>query len=155
MIRTFAVPLVLVFTALGCGGDDGEPAFFPADYADTYREVRDCRFSIEHDLVRIRIVASPEAAPFYLDRSAPLPVGSIVVKEEYDDGDDECQGPIERYSVMRRLDTGSAPDALDYDWQEVAASMREEKPTDPRNCISCHTNCGHAPEGHDGTCAVP
>jgi hypothetical protein len=148
---------VLVAHLLACGDHDddgGEPALFPADYATTYVEVRNCRFSLEHDLVRMRVLASPDALTPYNGRTAPFPTGAIVLKEQYDGGDDTCTGPIFNVTVMQKLDVGSAPETLDWNWQETDAEYRAVD-TDIDRCTRCHTDCGKPPEGYDGTCTVP
>src|SRR5690606_26741642 len=143
----------------GCPGDDGnddagvEPDF-PADYAGSYVEVRDCRGSGDHDLNTIRILASPTALAPYQDRVDPFPVGSIVLKEEYDFGDITCSGPIKQWTVMRRLETGSSPDTLDWAWQRVDAD-RNVLDRDKPACIGCHQGCGIEPDGYEWTCAMP
>jgi hypothetical protein len=151
-----AVLAVLVAGSLCACGDDGggDPPLVPADYAATYEEVRSCRFSVEHDLTRIRIVAAPDALAPYRTRSAPFPTGAIVLKEEYDSADMTCAGPIIEFTVMQKLDAGSSPDTLDWAWQKVGVDRRV-KTTDLMRCIRCHTGCGKPPEGHDGTCAMP
>src|SRR5262245_10457861 len=63
------------------GGGPEQP-IFPADYRQTFRLVRDCRNSIEHaNTIRVWINAS--SADAYLADANPLPVGTIVVKEEF------------------------------------------------------------------------
>lgn len=153
--------LVLITGLLsGCPGDDGnddagavEPDF-PADYESSYVEVRNCRPSGDHNLNNIRILADPAALEPYQGRVEPFPVGSVVLKEEFDFGDADCSGPIKQWTVMRRLETGSSPDTLDWAWQRVDATRRvlgEDEPT----CIGCHQGCGVAPDGYDWTCALP
>ena len=142
--------LLLVALLAACGSDRVEPAF-PASYATTFVEVRDCRPSADHDLHKIRIVASPDAVGPYMSRTAPFPVGALVVKEEYDFTDDDCAGPIVEWTVMEKLDT---TDDLGWHWERVAAD-RTITSTNESRCIGCHTACGRAPDGYDGTCAVP
>src|SRR5690242_14900621 len=104
---------------VGCGtSDGGKPALFPADYAATYQEVRNCRMSIEHGFVRIRVLASPDALAAYTGRTAPFPTGSIVLKEERPDTDTTCSGPVMNYTVMQKLDVGADPTMLDWTWEE-------------------------------------
>jgi hypothetical protein len=149
--------LLTVLLTTGCPGDDGDPGAepdFPADYASAYVEVRNCRPSGDHDLNNIRILADPAALAPYQDRLEPFPVDAVVLKEEYDFGDLTCSGPIKQWTVMRKLAAGSSPDTLDWAWQEVDLERRvvaEDGPT----CIGCHQGCGVAPEGYDGTCAIP
>lgn len=159
-----AVPLLrlvaLVWTvgsAAGCD-DDGDgtgasPAF-PADYEDSYVEVRNCRPSGDHDLNNIRILAGPLAAAAYEDRMEPFPVDAVVIKEEFDFGDLECAGPIKQWTVMQRLPAGSSDETLGWAWQRVDADRRVLEEDAPR-CVACHQGCGVAPDGYEGTCAVP
>lgn len=134
----------------GCG--DGQPAaFFPHDYATTYQMVRSCRHSLDHDVMNIRVLASPEAVTPYLGRSEPFPVGAIVLKEQYDENDTACAGPIINFTVMRKLDSATN---LGWEWQKVDAKL-EGVDTDLGRCINCHTMCGQPPDGYDGTCTVP
>lgn len=142
-------PPSLIAVVLGCGSDPVEPAF-PADYAASYLEVRDCRSSADHDLNKIRIVADPAAMPAYVART-PFPVGAIVLKEEYDFVDDSCNGAIKQWTVMVKVDDDTN---LGWSWQRVDAS-RAVTGEDESRCIGCHTDCGRPPDGFEGTCAVP
>jgi hypothetical protein len=150
---------------LGCPSDDGEGQdsdsesggdmpLFPADYQADYTEVRNCRGSGDHDLHNIRILAGPTALGPYQSRTDPFPEGAIVLKEEFDFGDQTCEGEILQWTVMQRLPTGSSPDTLDWRWQRVDAQGNVAS-VDEMRCISCHTGCGVAPDGFDGTCAMP
>lgn len=154
-----ALSLAMLVLASGCPGDDGttddgpEPDF-PADYVDSYVEVRNCRGSGDHDLNNIRILADPSAAGPYQDRTTPFPVGSIVLKEEYDFGDLTCEGPIKQWTVMRKLEAGSSPETLDWAWQRVDLE-RKVVDQDAARCYGCHSPCVEPPDSYDGTCAVP
>ncbi len=141
--------------ALGCGDDapSGPAPSFPADYASTYSEVRDCRSSSEHEFMRVRVLADAIALGPYVGRDADFPVGSVVLKEEYDFADTACAGDVIRWTVMTRLATGSSPETLDWYWQEVDAARRVET-EDENRCIGCHTGCGVPPDGYQGTCTV-
>lgn len=154
-----ALALALALALAACPGDDGEgdagaEPDFPADYAASYTEVRNCRGSGDHDLNTIRILADPAALAPYQDRAEPFPVGAVVLKEEYDFSDLACEGPIKQWTVMTRLAEGSSPDTLDWAWQRVDKQRQVVSEDEPR-CINCHTGCGVAPEGYEGTCAVP
>ena len=129
--------------------DDLEPRF-PADYAATYTEVRDCRSSSDHDLHRIRVLADPAALGPYTTRT-PFPVDSVVLKAEYDFGDTACTGSVVEWTVMQKLAT---PETLGWVWQRVAATRSVTTQNDSL-CITCHTSCGVAPDGYDGTCTMP
>lgn len=141
-----------------CSPDKGEsgeggPAF-PADYASSYQEVRACRQSSEHDLNRIRVLADPAALEAYQKRDRPFPVGAVVLKEEYETADPDCSGPIKKWTVMQRLETGSAPDKLDWKWEDVGADRRILGTDTPR-CFGCHTGCTPDAGGYEATCTVP
>ncbi|HEU0037019.1 MAG TPA: cytochrome P460 family protein [Kofleriaceae bacterium] len=157
MTNYIAVAASLV-SLVACGGgadDTSDPPLFPEDYAATYTEVRNCRASIEHGPIRIRVMASPEALGPYTDRVSKFPTGAIVLKEQYDDGDTACAGPILEYTVMQKLDVGSATAELDWAWQEVTASTFKTKTIDAGQCVACHKDCITPPDGYDGTCTTP
>jgi hypothetical protein len=161
MVRSLGALAVALVVVSGCPGDDGpsddgsesEP-FFPDDYDASYLEVRNCRGSGDHDLNNIRILADPAARTPYEGRVVPFPVDAVVLKEEYDFGDTTCEGPIKQWTVMQKLAAESSPDTLDWSWQRVDGD-RMVVEEDPPRCIGCHTGCGVAPDGYDGTCAVP
>jgi hypothetical protein len=144
----------------GCGGgddDDGggvETTLFPADYADSYQEVRNCRKSGDHDLNNVRVLADPAALTPYQNRVDAFPEGAVVIKEEYDFADDTCSGDLVQWTVMSKLAEGAAPDFLDWHWQTVDP---ERKVADDNlvSCAGCHTDCGVPPVGYAGTCAQP
>ncbi|HLU66040.1 MAG TPA: cytochrome P460 family protein [Kofleriaceae bacterium] len=146
----------LALPACGDDGDDGPPAepLFLEDYAATFTEVRDCRGSADHDLNRIRILASPNAVAPYRDRQEPFPPGAVVLKEEYDIADTDCTGEILQWTVMVRLEEGSAPEEqLGWAWQRVGVDRTVHEENAPR-CTACHSACGVPPDGYEGTCAV-
>lgn len=128
-------------------------ALFPADYAASYVEVRDCRKSGDHELDFVRVLADPDALGPYQDRTSPFPDGALVLKEQYDVGDDGCTGPILEWTVMRR--DGAASERLGWDWQRVGADRRVRESNGSR-CLTCHASCTGPPEvGYASTCAEP
>lgn len=149
--------IALTAFAAGCP-DEGEPVdepSFPEDYAASYTEVRNCRGSGDHDLHNIRILVDAAGLAAYQDRMEPFPEGSIVLKEEYEFSDADCEGDIVRWTVMTRLVEGTAPETLDWAWEDVDAD-RVVVSRDLDRCIGCHTGCGtEAMGGYLGTCAVP
>ncbi|MFT3712316.1 MAG: cytochrome P460 family protein [Archangium sp.] len=127
-----------------------EPSF-PADYAKSYVEVRGCRPSSEHDSHLVRILASPSALGPYRDRDAGFPEGAVVLKEERDFGDVACTGPVLQWTVMtRRADGG----VNGWYWEQVSP-QRHVSNQNASRCTGCHAGCGVAPDGFEGTCAVP
>lgn len=109
---------------------------FPADYRATFVEVRDCRPSIEHGGVMIRVLADPASAQAYLEEQNPLPVGSIVIKEEFD-GVACDDADLERWRVMRKEEPGFDPEDGDWHWQWVNRD-RSVLFDDKTTCIGCH-----------------
>jgi sugar lactone lactonase YvrE len=115
---------------------EGPEPIVPADYAASYVEVRDCRFSLEHGGVYIRVLTSPEAAQPYLKNASPLPVGSVVVKEEYSDGECEAEELL-RWRAMRKEAPGFDPQDGDWHWQWLTP-RREVVYNEKSTCIGCH-----------------
>jgi len=152
-MRGAAILLVLA-AACGGGDDGGTTELFPAGYAASYTEVRDCRPSGDHDLNNVVVLADPSAVEAYQLRDRPFPVGAVLLKAEYDFGDDTCTGPIQLWTVMVRRAAGSSPATLDWRWQKVDADRKVITDDEPR-CIGCHTTCGVAPDGYAGTCSIP
>lgn len=167
------VAALAIAPALGCGGtsDEGRPdagvpdaglpdaqvstPLFPADYADTYVEVRDCRQnSGSHNFNRIRVLADPAALAPYRDRAGDFPAGAVVLKEEHAFEDSDCSGDVIRWTAMERLaDPAANPDLLGWHWQDVAADRTVVSDDQPA-CYGCHTDCEGA-EGYEGTCTDP
>jgi cytochrome P460 len=147
----------LASALLAACGNDGEPGplpAFPADYADSYVEVRDCRSSGDHELNRVRVLADPAAAAVYQSRSGDFAEGAVVLKEEHDFADVDCTGPVVRWTAMVRRPTAEAAELLGWRWQDLDAERRV-KSEDPSSCAGCHTGCGQPPDGFQGTCTVP
>jgi hypothetical protein len=148
--------LAAVNVALGSGCATPSPTpspvqpVFPTDYRDTFVEVRNCRFSLEHGGVNIRVLANPTAAQPYLDNDNPLPVGSIVVKEEF--GGAGCaEANFLQWRALRKEAPGFDPVDGDWHWQWVNAD-RSVRFNDKSTCIACHI----APEclARDHMCTV-
>lgn len=146
---------LLLLLSFACDGGEEDVPFFPADYLTTYTEVRNCRSSGDHDLNFIRILTDPPSTAPYMNRDAPIPVGSVVVKEEFEFGDSTCEGPIKQWTVMKRLAAGASPSTLDWTWQQVDPD-RSIVGVDIPRCYGCHTGCGMESQGgYEGTCAQP
>jgi len=150
-----SVVLAVAAAGCGCGSDSAEPTrLFPADYAASYTAVRSCRGSPDHDLNYVRVLADPAGVAAYQLRDRPFPIGAIVIKEEHEFGDTSCTGAVVWWTVMVKLAAGSSPSTLDWHWQKVDADRTVITDNEPR-CYGCHTTCGVAPGGYDGTCTVP
>ncbi len=136
------------------GGEAGPEPLFPEDYATSYVEVRDCRQSGDHDLNLVRMLADAAALGPYQGRNEPFPEGAVVLKEEYEFDDIDCEGPIKQWTVMQRLAGGSGDETLGWAWQRVDSERNVATENDGR-CVSCHTGCGVPPDGYEGTCSIP
>jgi hypothetical protein len=145
--------LIVLALLASCSSGDGTDAVFPADYAATYQQVRNCRRSLEHDLMTIRVRAAPDALTPYTDRATPFPTGAVVLKEQYGGDDTTCSKPIEFFTVMVKLAPGSSPATLDWQWQKVDAD-RNVVSESVTGCVRCHEACV-PPDGYDSTCTVP
>lgn len=150
-----ALPALVLAGLAACGGAEPEPtaAIFPADYQDSYVEVRGCRKSADHELEHIRVLTDPAALEPYQARRGEFPDGAVVLKEQYEGSDDNCSGPIAQWTVMRK--DASTNDRLGWSWQRVAADRRVVE-SNTASCIGCHSGCTGAPSvGYDGTCTEP
>lgn len=128
--------------AAGNQNDNGsgliEPVF-PANYRETYTEVRNCRSSIEHGPFTIRVLADPIGLAPYLNNENPLPVGSVIVKEEYGGLDCDDLADLVQWRVMRKEAPGFDPADGDWHWQIVRASDRTVTDDTKLTCIRCHS----------------
>lgn len=133
---TVAVNELIAAVNASLSGCPIEP-IFPANYRDTYTIVRDCRFSIEHGGPMIRVWADPSSVQPYLDEDNPLPVGSIIIKEEFLGTDCDTDSELDRWRVMRKEEPGFDAEHGDWAWQWVDAD-RSVRFNDKTTCIGCH-----------------
>jgi hypothetical protein len=146
---------VLVGLVAACSDPQPPPqneVAFPADYADSYVEVRDCRKSADHELEFVRILADSSARAPYQQRAGGFPDGAVVLKEQYDVADDTCAGPVLQWTVM--VKNSAASGRLGWDWQRVDAERRVVS-NDLASCSGCHQACTGSGLGYDATCADP
>lgn len=143
-MRRRSLCLAIAALAFGCPGPEPIDPIFPADYASRFTEARDCRRSPEHDLSYIRIYANAGALEVYQTRTGDFPEGAILVKEEY--ADPSCTDRIGWTAMIR--------EGGDWHWQELASDRVVIEDGAIRRCAGCHAACV-APEGYQGTCAVP
>lgn len=140
--RRFALlsGLLVLSGAVGsdCGGPTVDEPVFPADYRNTYTLVRDCRLGIEHGGTQIRVWVNDIGAAAYQAEEDPLPVGTVVVKEEYEGTDCSNDDDLHVWAVMRKESPGFDPDNNDWDWIEYAAPGRTRTSFVKQLCIDCH-----------------
>lgn len=154
--RSIRVPATLVSVSLAlalCACEDASVPVFPEDAPGQWLEMRDCRLSHEHELRRIRVLASPTAEAAYADLSPdePYPEGAVLLKLEYDD-DGGCTDLLE-YTAMQKLAPGANPDGGDWLWQRVSVDREVVEEGAPVRCINCHQVHCEPPYGYDLTCA--
>ena len=137
--------LVLSVGAVTCSvptgdgmGDNGNAIdpVFPANYRETFTEVRDCRFSSSHPGM-IRVLVNDIGASAYLNDETPLPLGSIVVKETYDGTTCENNDELSLWSAMRKEADGFDPEDANWHWQDVLPN-RDVLIDSKARCIACH-----------------
>lgn len=109
---------------------------FPLSYRNTFVEVRSCVFSIEHGGVSMRILANPIGAQAYRTNANPMPVGSVVIKEEYNHSDCSDDSRLARWSVMVKKASGFDEHG-DWQWQWVRRD-RTILADGKASCIGCH-----------------
>jgi hypothetical protein len=142
-----------VLIGMNCQGNMNgvDTAIFPSDYRQTYQLVRDCRNSIEHAST-IRVWVNSIGSQDYLNDENPLPVGTIVVKEEYAGGSCDNDADLVAWSVMRKEPPGFDAANNDWDFREYAPD-RTQTATPSVTCIECHNE----PEcvARDYMCTAP
>ncbi len=154
-LRGFFGGLVAGALLGACTGEVEAPptaAIFPVEAPTTWREVRDCRHSHEHELNHIRVLADDAAYDPYLLWNAPFPVGATLLKLEYDDA--ACSHLI-RYTAMKKLAKGSDLARGDWQWQAASPSLIVEEHAKVSQCVGCHkVHCREDNKtGFDLTCA--
>ncbi|MCX8072670.1 MAG: hypothetical protein N3C12_09485 [Candidatus Binatia bacterium] len=111
-------------------------SIIPPNYAQTFIEVRDCRLSTEHEGYYIRVLTDAAGAQLYRENAPSLPVGTVVVKEEYNRPDCRADSLV-RWSAMRKELDGFEPTGSNWHWQRVLRDgtiVADGKET----CIGCH-----------------
>lgn len=130
----------------------GDP-LFPPDFLDSYILVRDCRFSSDHNLSRVRVYVDSTGAQSYLNGNYPLPVGTVSVKVLTPGDNEQCEGEVLEWVVMLKGPAGTAPSTNDWIWQSVNPnrSVRLSGQLEGE-CIACHEDCT---KGRDYMCTDP
>ncbi len=150
--------LLAIGAVLGCTSKNDPPQppvdpVFPADWAKSYTQVRECRKSIDHDVRYVTIFADPTSLSSYKNHDKLFPAGSIILKVEYQD--DKCASAFRGYTVMRR-EKGYSPGNGDWHWQKTDAASKVLEDGLPYRCVGCHRdNCMvKPPDGWDWTCSA-
>ncbi len=146
---------VALCAGLGCTSEPTTPApeaIFPAEAPTSWRQVRSCRHSHEHELNYIRVVANDLAHDRYLHWDAPFPVGATLLKLEYSDA--ACQQLV-RYTAMRKLAKGADVARGDWQWQATSPTFVVDTEAAIKVCVACHQSHCRDDDGtgFDLTCA--
>lgn len=136
------VALALGLAAAACAQVDSPTpqAVMPADYKMSYVVARECRSSVDHDLAYVVVRARADLTAAYDSGPYPLPAGTLLVKEQYQDA--RCN-QLTGYTAMRKETSGA------WTWFRLD---REGTPLEQgklSRCIRCHDMC----KARDYTCA--
>ncbi len=126
--------------------------FFPANYREAFTEVRDCRNSNGHSAT-IRVYVNAIGVEAYLANANPLPVGTIVIKEEFDGTSCSDDAELVFWRAMMKESAGFDPDDGDWRWQMVSAPDRDVVLDTKASCIACHSSPDCV--ARDYMCTVP
>jgi hypothetical protein len=146
----------LTLCALGCPSvpppDDGSSLLIPENYRSTFVEVRGCRSSSAHPAM-VRVWVNSIGAAAYMADDNPMPVGSIVIKEEFAGTDCSNDADLTLWSIMGKEPAGFDTTGRDWHFQQVTAPDRTIFREGNSTCIACHT----APEctARDLMCTEP
>ncbi|NNE42967.1 MAG: hypothetical protein HKN12_02050 [Gemmatimonadetes bacterium] len=158
-IRTFRAPLVLILLGVfvaACGDEgstmpdpDPDPVdpVFPSDFATSFTEVRDFRSGVPHPSF-LRVYANSVGAADYTAGNYPLPEGTVLVKEIYND---PAGSDVFGWVVMQKREAGFSSGSGDWYWQEVDSDRTVLDDGSITNCIGCHNACTST----DWVCAEP
>ncbi len=147
--RWILIHMALVMAA-GCFQDTTpqHSDFLPLDYRSSFKSVRPCRVVPKHDNHYQTLFANLTAADPYSAASFPLPAGSVVLAEEYNDP--SCTSLI-GFRLMAKEAAGYDPANGDWHWQELDANQRVLKDGRLTTCSSCHAQ----PPCNDFLCSQP
>ncbi len=142
---------VLVLLVGGCFEQDSpaRSAVVPVDYQASFGKVRSCRPNPKHDRPYLLVRANSVAKEPYLAGAYPLPEGSVLVAEEYQDP--ECSS-LAGLSVMYKEKAGYDPAAGDWRWQRIDAYRNLLEDGRLPTCSSCHASTCSV---RDLTCSQP
>ena len=128
-----------MLTALvGCASWDAE-AYFPENYQSTYTKTHDCKKGAHPAGNFVTTWVNPIGKAAFESGTTPYPEGTIFVKSQYTD--DRCSEQ-ERFTVMKKGSTGTAPDSGDWLWQLSGDTRNVGECCDGSNgCVGCHTPC--------------
>lgn len=124
-------------------------AFIASDFETAFTEVRDCRFSIEHDGTSIQVYVNDIGLDSYQNGVYPFPEGTVIAKKEHVDANCET---LSGFAVMQKGVEGTDSDNSDWKWQRLKDDFSVDSAAAIGSCVSCHNSCTN---GRDFACTDP
>ncbi len=112
-------------------------SYFPEDWASTYVKKTDCKESATHSGDYVIVHTSPDASDAYSDRAGAMPVGAVILKEQF--ADSGCSD-FTAITAMKKLEDGASATHGDYDWQRVEADGSIALEGAQSTCSGCHSS---------------
>lgn len=133
---------LLVMLMGGCFQQDNAKTsqLLPSDYKSSYVSARNCRYSTTHGHYIKVLTNSTETNDAYLAGNCALPVGSLVLAEEYDNT--ACTS-LTGYTLMKKV-SGYDPEHGDWRWQKLDDTRNLLEDGHVQTCIDCHQRCSEA-----------
>lgn len=91
-----------------------------------------------HYVPYIVVRTNPEALEAFRKLEAPMPVGTVIIKEKH--SSESAAGPPDSFGAMIKREPGYDPD--NGDWEYVFGGIGGKPPTERgrlANCIACHS----------------
>ena len=152
MLNQKLLAIAGVMCSVGCTTWDSE-VVFPEGFTSSFITVHECQPSGAHVAADYVVTwLSPEGEEAWASmmegvtagaEPTDLPVGTVLVKAQYDDSD--CS-QLSGYTAMEKLEPNSNPELGDYRWQFVDADGSCKDCNAKTECSGCHAapNCGAA-----------
>ena len=145
-MRHLALLVPVALCALAACGEElpeythSSAALFDEDWRTQYTRVVTCKESPTHNVNHIETWVSADALEAYQDRTRTFPLGSVVLKAQYDGPG--CDDQEVAFTVMKKLVEEPATELEHWDWQRVEADgSLGYDPVSPGFCGDCHTGC--------------
>lgn len=160
--QTLLLASSLSLAALGGSCGPGQPtSLVPSDYRSTFGVTRMCRETLEHNqptsmvpptpIQSIVVYVNPGSVAPYDANANPLPAGTVVIKEEYDDP--TC-GHLASWSVMRK-EPGFDSAHGDWHFQHVLADGTIDADGDVPRCNNSSCHGASVCTARDWMCTLP
>lgn len=120
----------------GCGYGHDAASYFSENWETDYVEIEACKVTAHPRGGYIRTMLSPEAQTAFC-AGDPLPDGTVIVKEQWDEDPGCAPGSWDLFTVMKK--NGDS-----WDWQTVGGGGGVVGTSGPNaSCSNCHeATCG-------------